>query len=188
MQVARSLEIMKAFKGLEIQSAVTCVMEGREPWLPKVKVINGKQLICISKWDRGFTKFYSGHSLDLRKDKGRSLNQSSMGAYLDHLCQLRREASTEAAYAKMFGDSDEKPAKRRRMRVTNNDAAFCPLVTVKLPEVSFEDVELESKQVSMAFATSGSELWVEADTSIMYHICAGAMLFEACGGRCKKKT
>ena len=43
---------------------------GLKPWYPEHKVVNDKTFIKLCKWDRSFTAFILGRSMDNRKGSG----------------------------------------------------------------------------------------------------------------------
>lgn len=156
---------------IEIQHVMTITMNHQE-WRPKVHTIGGHTLVMISKWDRAFTQFFTGKSLDLRKGKHRSLNAMGAGSFLDDLCKKRRDASIQAALEE-YSKCSEDASKKRRRTITKKDEHLCPVVDVTLDAIEDTDGCRVAKVVKMGFAKCGSELWVEASSDVLEHILHG---------------
>ncbi|CAK9114135.1 unnamed protein product, partial [Durusdinium trenchii] len=179
---------LKSASRVEIVSLIGCRLDDGELWVPQVQTIGDSKLMLLSKWDRGLTKFLTGKCLDWNKDK-KNLNSTSAGAYLDHLCKLRKAASLKAVQDAHANESDDevpgpssKRARRTAVRVTADMAHFSPMVTIELPAAG----GVEAKPVKVAFGTSSRDLWMEVDQSNLLHVVLGMKEWEAEKGRGRK--
>lgn len=173
-------------KRCEVKLNISFFLDDHEEFQPTTKQVQNQNLVCIGKWCRQFTKLVSGKSLDLRRDKGFSLNSCPAGAYLDHLCNLRTEATIRAVQASLY---EEESQRKKRRKVTKQDETLVPLVDVELPAVEHASISLPAKTVKMAFGLRGAELWVQGDPDTLIHIVAGCRTFDdSQHGRVRSKS
>lgn len=142
-------------------------------WNPTVKVIADQQFVSVHKWDRSFTKFITGQSLDLRAGRNHSIHGTNVGCYLELLCDLRNAASNNAAVAEL----QECGAKKRRIQ--SADSALVPTVCITLPECSLSGETFEPAKVKVAFAISGADLWLEAVPESIQRFIVGCKCFQS---------
>lgn len=181
------MEIKHAAK-VSIESLVVCRLDdGKQQWIPKTKSIGNTKLMMLSKWDRGFTKFVTGKSLDLRSSKAKSLNATPAGAFLDDLCRKRKEACELAVHESLeAGDDTGKPkAKKRKVALTDQHAVLKPLVQITLPACS--NPEMPERIVQCAFNT-GPSLWIEVNEMTLLQIITGCRECNEQTGRARKKA
>ena len=158
----------------EVKLNISFFLDDHEEFQPSSKQVQNQNLVYIGKWCRQFTKLVSGKSLDLRRE-GFSLNSCPAGAYLDHLCSLRNEASIKAVQVSLYEDESQR---RKKRKVTKQDGNLVPLVDVELPAVQHASIDLPAKTVKMAFGLRGAELWVQADPDTLKHIVTGCRTFD----------
>lgn len=185
VSVAKAMQV-QAGKTVTIETMIGCRIDGKEPWIPKVKKIGNAQVMLVSKWDRGFTKFLTGKSLDLTKSS-MSLNSTSAGAYIDELVRRRRVACEAAVLEANSTDENEKEnrckAKKRRVTVTDSMSVIKPLVDITLPAVT--EPAMPERIVKCAFNT-GHELWVEVNETTLLQIVLGIQECGVTKGRTRK--
>lgn len=163
-----------AIPAVTIEHKLVVKMEGKTPWTPVVKVIGNQQFIHVHKWDRSFTKFMTGKSLDLRAGNNHSIHGTNVGDYLEHLCDLRNIASNNAAIAEL----SECGSKKRRIQAS--DSALVPVTSISLPEACLDGVTFEPAKVQVAFAISGTtDLWLEANHETIQRFLVGCKCFQS---------
>ena len=173
-------------KNCEVKLNISFFLDDHEEFQPCSKQVQNQNLVYIGKWCRQFTKLVSGKPLDLRRDKGFSLNSCPAGAYMDHLCSLRNEASIKAVQASLYEDESQR---RKKRKVTKQDGNLVPLVDVELPAVQHASIDLPAKTVKMAFGLRGAELWAQADPDTLMHIVTGCRTFDdSQHGRVRSKS
>ena len=155
------------------------ITTGGKAWVPNVKDVDGAQYLQVQKYGRSITKFLTGKTMNLSKAKGFTLNGTPSGDFIDHLCELRTKASHNQAKDKILEcDSQEFTKEKKKRKITAQDELLCPVVTVTLPPVQDDKVSLEGMDVKMLFGLTGTDVWVEAEESVIRHIVFGLLHFK----------
>ena len=170
---------------ITVENLVGCRLNGKDLWIPKIKEVGGVRLMHLSKWDRGFTRFLTGKSLDL-KSSGKSLNSTAAGPYLEDLFRKKKEAS-QAAVLKAHdsaheSDSSEVKAKAKKRKVTDDMSCFSPLVQISLPAV--HDPWMPERLVQVEFGGQ-SDLWMEVNETSLRQLVLGIAECQSKGGRAR---
>eukprot|EP00435_Cladocopium_sp_Y103_P015443 s719_g3.t1 len=164
------MELVKV-REIKVETLISCRIDSNASWIPHVKEVSGVRLMLLSKWDRGFTKFLTGKSLNLNKG-GMNLNSTPAGAYLEDLVRQKREACQEVV--QKAHESEEHGAKakgkKRKVTITDDMACFAPLVWIKLPAVS--NPYMAERPVQVEFGSS-QELWMEVNETSLAQVVHG---------------
>ena len=147
------------------------VKYGDQTWAPTQVTVDDVIYFQFGKWDRGFVKWVTGKSLDLRKDKTAG---SADCRFLDQLIARRQTACDDALDAALHHDDDESSqVKKRRRRAKSSDDHLVPKVlNMSLPPVPEED--LPEKLVRILFDGAGTaSIYMEMHQDILYHLKKG---------------
>ena len=102
------------------------VKYGDQTWALTQVTVDDVIYFQFGKWDRGFVKWVTGKSLDLRKDKTAG---SADCRFLDQLIARRQTACDDALDAALHHDDDESSqVKKRRRRAKSSDDHLVPKV------------------------------------------------------------
>ena len=87
--------------------------QGKKPWIPQTKIVEGKKFICISKWDAGFVKFATGKSMERRASKP---NNTGNFDILDEIKRLRLESCNAKVQSLIAEASVDLPQEPKAMK------------------------------------------------------------------------
>ena len=147
------------------------VKYGDQTWALTQVTVDDVIYFQFGKWDRGFVKWVTGKSLDLRKDKTAG---SADCSFLDQLIARRQTACDDALDAALHHDDDDSSqVKKRRRRAKSCDDHLVPKVlNMSLPPVPEED--LPEKLVRILFDGAGTaSIYMEMHQDILYHLKKG---------------
>ena len=149
---------------------------GNQTWCPKQKVVDEQRFFQLNKWDRGFIRWVTGRSLDLRASSKEKETGSVNCSYGDEVVQRRQDACDDAlemALQPQDGEPDDEPPtkkKKVRRKARDADGHLCPeILPIKLPEV--DGNELEVKVLFEGAQTSA--VWIEMELTAMAHLKTG---------------
>lgn len=151
------------------RDAIVLSNEHVKCWVPETKFVAGIKWVKIDKWCRGFVKFITGRSLDLRKKKKFNINISFMDALFD-----THAAACADAVKKAFEVDDEDgdigtPRKyRKRMKpVGSHKELVGDYIEFTMGNVTHEGISKGPLTMKALFegnpkTNSRQMLWIEA--------------------------
>lgn len=152
---------------IETKLVITNKLNGKSPWFPEAKVVEGITFVKLERLGRDFTRYVSGRSLDLRTGHSFSLN----GSYLQKMV-MERNNESESAFEVALQDSQDDEDKPKKRKVKEGDGLLCqPIVHIGLPPVS----GFSNKKVRCLWGVRAMPLWVEAVAESLEHIRAGIL-------------
>ena len=147
-------------------------------WRPSIKRIKGEVFCELNKWCRELTRFCTGKSMDLRRDRSHTINCK----YFDHLLQERNRKSVEAARLALEAENERKeeepqPKKQRKPRaIRQTDEVIAPdTVSITLPGVEWADMSFEERDVKVAWSVGGSSLFIEMSVDVLEQVRCGIL-------------
>lgn len=144
---------------------------GDDKWHPKQETIDGVTYFEFSKWDRGFVRFITGKSLDLRKG---SANQATVDCeYLRQVLAARQKACDEAlSQALDEGEGGESLKKRRRKANMADSHLTARVLKMTLPGIPEEG--LNERECRVLYDGAGSAaVHVEMSWEVLNHLKKG---------------
>ena len=157
------LDCPLAMSNVQVKSVVTITNDHtkKHPWTPEVQTIENVQFIKVQRLSRDLTRFVSGKCLDLRKEKGHSLN----GAYITSLMQLRNEA---AAKAVAEATAEDDGAKKRTRRPRPSDRVLVdPFLVITMPNTDTD--------IRVLSGVGTEPLWMELGAEILEKLRDGIL-------------
>ena len=146
------------------------VKYGDQIWAPAQLRVDDQTFFQFSKWDRGFVKFATGKSLDLRKDKTAC---STNCEFMDQILARRQSACDDALHAALAGDEEGQKTKRLRRRANASDAHLVPKVlNMSLPAVAEEGLGERLVRVLFEGASTAS-IYMQMSEDIVDHLRKG---------------
>ena len=155
---------------IETKLVITNKLNGKSPWFPEARVVEGHTFVKLERLGRDFTRYVSGRSLDLRPAHAFSLN----GSYLQKIV-IERNNESESSFEVAVLDSQDDLAvenQPKKRKVKEGDGLLCPpIVHIDLPPAS----GFSTKGVRCLWGVGTMPLWVEALPESLEHIRAGIM-------------
>ena len=146
----------------------------RTTWCPKQQVVDDTRFFEFSKWDRGFVRWVTGKSLDLRKNTN---NQASADCeFLDKLLKSRQSLVDATLHEVLCQDDAGGESRKRRKRAGMSDSHLCPRVLqFTLPAVGEEGVDELPVQI-LYDGAGASIMWMEFSHAVSAHLKKGVEL------------
>lgn len=138
--------------------------KGRETWVPKQKVVEGKAFFCLDKWEHRAVFFFTDTKLDLRKGKHTG---SIDTPFLDELLSQRNRAADEAVQNAIEvpvdgEDEQQPPKKKKRAKHTIEKQHLAPEILT---------IEVEGEKFECLFeGCHSSVIWLEMSDEILSRV------------------